>query len=74
MVKKGYIMVESIKSVLMSRDGMSEEDALEAVRLGREHLNQLIDEGRTPFDPEIEDFCLNEFGLEPDYLDELLGL
>lgn len=70
MVQRGHIMVQPIKDVLISRDGMSEEDALEAVRLAKEHLLQLMSQADSFF--EIEDFCQEEFGLEPDYLEELL--
>lgn len=62
-------MVESIKKVLMRRDGMSSEEA-----------NSLIKEARDDFQARIEggDMCAGEavceeyFGLEPDYVMELI--
>lgn len=57
----------SIKDVLMTRDGMSPEDAEELVQLAREDLQDRLAEGELP-----EDICEEWFGLEPDYIDELL--
>jgi len=57
----------SIKSVLMNRDGMSEEEANSLIADAREDFNTRLAEGETPFD-----FCAEWFGLEPDYLDELM--
>ena len=60
-------MVESIMTVLMKRDGMTEEEARQEVEDAREELQELIEAGECPYD-----FCQDRFGLEPDYLDELL--
>jgi len=60
-------MVGSIKSVLMDRDGMSEKEANEAVAECREELNDRIGNGEMP-----DDICQEHFGLEPDYLMELV--
>jgi len=53
---------------LMERDGLTRAEATEQVADARERLMQLLDQGETPFD-----FCMEEFGLEPDYLFDLIG-
>ena len=60
-------MVDSIASVLVQRDGMDPEEARELVEEARQDLMTRIDAGESPFD-----LCEEWFGLEPDYLDELL--
>ena len=60
-------MRESIKQVLMRRDEMSEEEAEDLIAEAREDLFQRLDDGEEPYD-----ICFDWFGLEPDYLDELL--
>lgn len=60
-------MSKSLKAVLMERDGLSEKEVEERVALAKMHLQQQIEDGDMPFD-----FCEEEFGLEPDYLEELL--
>lgn len=57
----------SLKKVLMERDGLTEEEALEAIAECREDFNARLKEGEMPYDI-MEEY----FGLEPDYLDELL--
>ena len=54
-----------IVQVLVTRDGFSFEDAVRQVREAR---NQFYDELADP-----DDFLMDEFGLEPDYLFDLLG-
>ena len=61
-------MVESIKSVLMTRDGMSEEEAKQLIDEAREEMFDRLGDGKFP-----NDICEEYFGLEPDYLDELIG-
>ena len=60
-------MRETIKDILMRRDGMSEQDALGLIKDAREDMYQRLEEGEMP-----EDICTEWFGLEPDYIDELL--
>ena len=60
-------MVDSIKSVLMERDGMSEEEAKSLIQEAREELFRMLYEGK-----DVHDICEEYFGLEPDYLDELM--
>ena len=61
-------MVEPIFEVLMKRDGLTLEEALEEVEDAKIELQDLIDAGEDPFY-----FCEERFGLEPDYLDQLMG-
>jgi len=58
--------METIKDVLMRRDGLSEEDALAEVAAARQDLFDRLKRGEMPFN-----LCEEWFGLEPDYLDEL---
>ena len=57
----------SIKEVLMNRDGLTEEEALASIAEAKEELNERLTNGEMPFD-----FCEEQWGLEPDYLDELI--
>jgi hypothetical protein len=54
---------DSIKQVLMNRDGYSAEEAETVI----EQARQAIEEGADP-----EQVLMDEFGLEADYMDELL--
>lgn len=56
-------MTDSIVSVLMKRDGMSLHDAIDLVNEAREEVTQ----GANP-----ESVCRREFGLEPDYVWDLM--
>ena len=60
-------MRPSIKQVLMRRDGLSETEAEDLISEAKEDLFQRLEDGEMPFD-----ICADWFGLEPDYLDELL--
>lgn len=60
-------MRKSIKDVLMERDGMSSEEAEEAVEWAREEFHNRLENGDDP-----SDLCEELFSLEPDYLDDLL--
>jgi hypothetical protein len=60
-------MVDSIKSVLMKRDKMSEKDADSLIREARKDLQNRLSEGEMP-----DDICEEWFGLEPDYIMELM--
>lgn len=55
--------MESIKEVIMRRDGMSPDDADELIQEAREAVN----DGEDP-EEVLEEF----FGLEPDYIFDLL--
>jgi hypothetical protein len=58
---------KTIKEILMSRDGMSENEAQNLIRDAKIALEESISNG----DPDY-DICMNWFGLEPDYIYELL--
>jgi hypothetical protein len=60
-------MVDSIKSILMKRDKMSEKDADSLIREARKDLQNRLSEGEMP-----DDICEEWFGLEPDYIMELM--
>jgi len=55
--------METIKEVLMRRDGYTSDEADEHIAYAR----SLVDDGEDP-----EDVCMDEFGLEPDYAMDLL--
>ena len=59
----------SIKNVLMERDGLSSEEANERIADAKELLQQYLLEGELDMAQEI---CSEEFGLEPDYLMDLM--
>ena len=62
-------MVREIKEVLMQRDGITSEEADVVIAEAREQLEEYI------ANDDIfgaEDVCSDYFGLEPDYLEELL--
>lgn len=64
---KGSAMYDekySILRVLMRRDGMSRADAEDLIRAAREE----VEEGGDP-----EEVCEEWFGLEPDYVMDLLA-
>lgn len=54
---------ETIKQILMRRDGLSDDEADEQI----EYAKERIADGEDP-----EEVCWEEFGLEPDYVFELL--
>ena len=61
--------MSKIKKVLMKRDGMSSEEADNLIDEAREALQNYLNEGDS-FG--AENVCEEFFGLEPDYLDELI--
>lgn len=60
-------MTETIKQVLMRRDGMSEGEADDLIDEAKAALNERLEDGDMPFD-----ICEEFFGLEPDYIIELI--
>lgn len=56
--------METLKQVLMRRDDMSAQEADDAIAEARERVL----EGEDP-----EEVLMEEFGLEPDYILDLLG-
>ena len=61
--------MESIKEILMRRDEMSEETADEEIEGAREQLAEYLLEGDVE---SAENICQECFGLEPDYIMELM--
>lgn len=65
--EKGDELMKSIKDALMTRDGMPANEADALIEEARDDLNTRIDNGEMYFD-----ICMEWFGLEEDYLDEIL--
>ena len=63
--------MKSIKQTLMDRDGITADHADELIAEAREDLEQLLDDGDMENAYEI---CADHFGLEPDYLYELIPI
>ena len=61
--------MDSITEVLMRRDGLSEEDAKREVDDFREDIEDSMMSGNLE---DIEDALMNDLGLEPDYLMDIL--
>jgi len=62
-------MQESIKEIIMNRDEMTEEAANELIEEAREALQEYLNNDDQD---SAYNICEEYFGLEPDYLDELL--
>lgn len=60
-------MTNAIKEILMKRDGMSAEEAQNLIVDARLDLFARLEEGESP-----DDICLEWFGLEPDYIFDLM--
>lgn len=58
-------MTETLKQVLMRRDGLTSEEADSMIEDAR---SQVLDDGCDP-----EEVLANDFGLEPDYVFDLLS-
>ena len=54
----------------MHRDGLTAAEAAEQIREARAELWQRLEDGDDQED--LYNFCEEEFGLEPDFLEELL--
>ena len=61
--------MRSIKEILMSRDDMSSEEANQLIKDATESLNRCLEEGDMN---RAELVCEEWFGLEPDYIYELI--
>lgn len=55
--------------VLMDRDGMTKGEANDEITRVRDLLNQYLQNGEMCF---AETICEDEFGLEPDYIMDLM--
>ena len=59
----------TLKEVLMERDGISETAAIQLIQDAQQDLMERLDDGEMP-----DDICQEWFGLEPDFLMELISL
>ncbi len=59
--------MESIKQTIMRRDNMSAEDADQLITDAKNDLYERLGNGEMP-----EDICAEWFGLEPDFIMELI--
>ena len=57
----------TIKQVLIQRDGMQAEEADALIRQARADMNTRLAQGEMP-----NEICSEWFGLEPDYIFELM--
>ena len=62
-------MANRIKAILMERDNMSEQDAEELIMSAYQDMHDRLAEGEQP-----HDICEEWFGLEPDYIFDLMDL
>ena len=60
-------MIKSLLQVLVERDGMQEEEAKKLIKEVKEVLLDRIENGEDAYD-----ICEEYFGLEPDYLNDLI--
>ena len=60
-------MVMAIRRVLMKRDGLTEEEANDLIVQARADMYKRLESGEEP-----HDICEEWFGLEPDYIDDLI--
>jgi len=61
-------MDRSIKEVLMERDGLSAAEADQLIAEAKSEMMFRLSNHEMPFD-----ICEEYFGLEPDYIDDLLA-
>ena len=61
--------MKSIKEILVTRDGLSEVEAEDLILDAKEALQNYLQDGEMNY---AEEVCMEFFGLEPDYIDELL--
>ena len=62
--------MSEFEQVLISRDKMRKDEALAEKRRARRELYDMIASGASYDD--VEDYMSSEFGLEMDYIDELI--
>jgi len=61
--------MRSIKDILIQRDGYTADEAQDYINEAKEELGELLKNGELE---EAENICETYFGLEPDYIHELL--
>jgi hypothetical protein len=59
--------MNQIKKILMERDGMSASEAEDLIMDAKADLNERLADGEMPLD-----ICEEWFGIEPDFIDELI--
>jgi hypothetical protein len=62
---------ESIKQILMRRDGLDSHQADLTIQAAKAQLDDYLQDGNHAA---AEEVCQEFFGLEPDYIDELLTI
>lgn len=62
---------ESIKEILIRRDGMDPDDADDLINAAREELLYVMDDEGFSYEEAVQ-VMADWFGLEPDYLDDLI--
>jgi len=67
--QEAIVMNETIKEVLIRRDGMSPDNADELILQAKRDLEARLNRGEMPFY-----ICEKWFGLEADYIDDLMSL
>lgn len=60
-------MRSNLVKTLMERDGITEKEANDLVEEAKEELYNRLSEGELPYD-----ICQEFFGLEPDYVEDLI--
>ena len=63
--------METIKEVLMIRDNMTSQEADEQIKDATAEMNDLLSQGQLE---EASNICLSWWGLEPDYLLDLVNI
>lgn len=64
-------MIQNIKTILMKRDNMTPEQADALIKEAVDDLSTRLEEGDIQ---SAYDICMEYFGLEPDYLEEMLEM
>ena len=60
--------METIKEIQIRRDGMTGSEADTLIQSARDDMNSRLADGEMPYE-----ICEEYFGLEPDYIFELVG-
>jgi len=60
-------MAMGIREILIKRDGLTEMEADDLIEEARDDLMDRLEDGELPFD-----ICGEWFGLEEDYIDDLI--
>ncbi len=60
--------MKSLKETLMARDGMTSEEADQAIKECKDEFLERLEEG----DMSADDVLMEHFGLEPDYIFDII--